>query len=571
MKKVLAQLCESNLAFFANTVLDGPADPPFNKTFLIGQHHETWSNLVNKHDQLCILAPRGHGKSHFFTVAYALWMLSRPDGGDGLIISGSDDQARDQLAKIKEQIDTNPRLQHLRPLPGASAVGSGKWSEHHIKVANGRELRAKGFMTKIRGGHPRWIVLDDVVNEESAFSDIQREKMTHFFFSVVYNMKHTSKINFVVVGTPQHASDLYGILQKNPEFHFEKFQAITYRDADGKEIKRENFDKKLGHTENALWPEVMPVSELNRIKRTSGELVFARERQCDVVNDDASLFPLSLFRAPEVLVPSVKLGLPADYWDRMGIHTRYIGVDFAISTSVGADFTCLFVVGLDKYGNRWIIDIIRDRGLDFQDQLHMIHEAYNKYQPQMVYMESNQFQRIFGDELIRTSDIPLRQVVTGSEKHSLEKGLPSLRVLLENRKYRIPRGDAASIEKTDIWIEEMRSHTFTRGKVRSTGDHDDTAMACFVAEKAINDSAFSFSFGEDEEDQEAYDEMIRDLYAPDTDPDQDGTVPTAEGRHPRYGGDITGFSDGYGSGTPGEPKINEGSPMAADLLAGLVF
>ena len=86
-------------------------------------------------------------------------------------------------------------------------------------------------------------------------------------------------------------------------------------------------------------------------------------------------------------------------------------------------------------------------------------------------------QRIFGDELIRTSDLPIKKFHTGVQKHSLDKGVPSLRVLLENGKFRIPRGDARSVELTDIWIDEMRSFTWHDGKLASVGGHDDTVMA----------------------------------------------------------------------------------------------
>lgn len=52
---------------------------------------------------------------------------------------------------------------------------------------------------------------------------------------------------------------------------------------------------------------------------------------------------------------------------------------------------------------------------------------------------------------------------------------------LENGKWRIPRGDARSIEETDTWIGEMGAIGWINGKVQSVGTHDDTVMACFPA------------------------------------------------------------------------------------------
>ena len=70
-------------------------------------------------------------------------------------------------------------------------------------------------------------------------------------------------------------------------------------------------------------------------------------------------------------------------------------------------------------------------------------------------------------------------------------------MLLENQKFRIPRGDAHSVEMTDVWIDEMRNHTFQMGKVVSIGAHDDTAMACWLCDQAVRLGGFSWSFGDD--------------------------------------------------------------------------
>ena len=478
-------MARSNLAFFAQEMLSGPPEAPFLNRFLIGAHHEEWADLINDHPQLCVLAPRGHGKSQFFTVAYVIWEAFRNPGQEALILSGSEEQAIDQLSKIKDEVETNPALSFLRPKK------ANTWAKKDIEFGNGFRVRARGFMTKVRGAHPHFIVLDDVVNEESAFSDQMRSKVEHFFFSAIFNMKHTANVKFRIVGTPQHQQDLYGILSEREGFHFQRFQAIT----NGK----------------ALWPEVLPLPELLKIKRTVGELVFARERQCEVVNDDASVFPLSLFLQPGVLRPELKLGLPGQYWDQAGVYMRYMGIDFAISTSQGADFTVIFVMGVDPQGTRWVIDIIRDKGLGFQEQLSMIRDAQAKYQCQMIYCESNQMQSIFGDELVRTTDLPIRKVITGSEKHSLERGLPSLRVLHEQQKYRVPRGDARSLELTDEWMKEMQSFTFKRGRIKSTGRHDDIGMANYICERAVKESDFSFCFGEQPGDAEALEEMMYDI------------------------------------------------------------
>jgi intein/homing endonuclease len=290
--------------------------------------------------------------------------------------------------------------------------------------------------------------------------------------------------------TPFHKSDLYASLKENPEYHFQKYQAI---DDSGK----------------ALWPDRYSASLLARRRAEIGAIRFTREFLCEPVSDDMSLFPGALFRGEPVEQFQLTLGMPKEFWDSLGVQI-YVGVDFAMSSSVQADYTVIWVMGTDKFGNRWVIDIIRKKGLPYQEQLSLINEVGRRYDPALIFLESNQMQRIFGDELIRLTDLPIKEFTTGVQKNSLDKGVPSLRVLLENKKFRIPRGDRRSIEETEVWIDEMRSFTWAEGKLQSVGGHDDTVMGCWICDQAIRHGGFAFTFG-DEYNKSPSREEIADL------------------------------------------------------------
>lgn len=510
--EILAELAQESCAFFASQYLQGPPEAPYNGRFLIGEHHEEWSDAVAEHARLCVLAPRDHGKSFFFNMAYPIWQAQKHPNRKGYVFSGSQPQAEEILADIALEIETNPLLKHLNP-----SVKTGRWSSTRIVLANGHKIYARGYGTKVRGAHPIWIVCDDVLNDDSMYSDLVRRKSIEYFYSAITNMIVPGG-QIIVVGTPFHQQDLYGDLSRNNEYEFKRYRALS-------EEKDEEGARILGPDgkpiERALWPERYPVPALHARRREIGQTRFSREQLCQPVSDDASLFPLNYFRGEPVEQFHFKLGSPAKWWDQMGITQRFMGVDFAISTNVGADYTVIWVMGLDKVGNRWVIDIIRDKGLPFETQKSLIRNAALKYDPQLIFLESNQMQRIFHDDLLRTTDLPIRPVHTGENKHHLEKGMPSLRVLLENQKLRIPRGDDYSRDMTDIWIDEMRNHTFQGGRVVSVGEHDDCAMAFYICEQALRQGTFGFSFREEEGDDEAYREVMTGLPAPGVEWEED--------------------------------------------------
>jgi len=443
----------------------------------------TYALSVPEHCTYCANEIINHN-TYFFDYGYPLWKATTMPGSIGYIFSATAPQAERILEDIKDEIIRNPELRYLKPDVNGK---HNRWSARYIRLTNGSRIYARGFGTKVRGAHPHWLVVDDGLNDETIYSETTRKKEIEYFKTAISNMIVPGG-QIIVVGTPFHAQDLYADLAENEEYHFAKYQAI---------------DKN----EQALWPERYDKERLEAKKREIGSICFTREFLCEPIADDMSLFPKSLFRGQQVEEFNLTLGMEKKFWEQAGISI-YMGVDFALSSSVQADFTVIWTMGVDGFGNRWIIDIQRQRGLPYQEQLSLINQVARKYEPGLIFLEANQMQRIFGEELIRTSDLPIKQFTTGVEKHSLEKGVPSLRVLLENAKFRIPRGDARAIELTDIWIDEMNCFTWHDGKLQSVGGHDDMVMACWICDQAIRRGGFSFTFGEEEDDGLSLDEFL---------------------------------------------------------------
>jgi len=78
------------------------------------------------------------------------------------------------------------------------------------------------------------------------------------------------------------------------------------------------------------------------------------------------------------------------------------------------------------------------------------------------------------------------------EYRQLEKRLNSINNVLGEKT------NISEDELIDQWIYEMHGFTFAQGKMLSTAEHDDLAMACWLCEQAINSVGFDFSFGDEE-------------------------------------------------------------------------
>lgn len=464
-------LLRSDLSYFAEEILD----------MEVSHHHKTWSHLVGRHKKLCIEAPRDHGKSYMFSFAYAIWrayfnwipamppgvlMKSIPRISVGYIFSNTQDQAIKLLALVKEEIEANPKLQHLIP------YDKSIWSKTEIKLSNRAQIRARGWGQSVRGAHPVWIVCDDVLNDETIYSEVTRTKQVDYFFSAVTPMLVPNG-QLAVVGTPFHQEDLYQRLNENKAYHFYRSPAI---DEHG----------------NALWPTRYTKKALMDRKEEVGSTRFAREYLCLPISDESSLFPEKILA--QCYDHQYEMPTFATVQDRKELRI-YTGVDLAMSSTVGADFTVITTIGVDQFKNRWLLDIRRKKGLSMMEQLREIDDVNRNFRPIKVLIEDNAFQRIFRDELIRNTDIPVEGfTTTAHKKNALDRGVPSLQIMFENKKFVIPRKTQRCRDITDKLINELKCFTWVDGKLQGLGAHDDCVMSLWLANEACASHGFNFSF-----------------------------------------------------------------------------
>jgi len=92
-----------------------------------------------------------------------------------------------------------------------------------------------------------------------------------------------------------------------------------------------------------------------------------------------------------------------------------MGVDLAISTKDGADYTAAVVLAKHADGRTWVRDAARVRA-GFQDVLAFIRAMAAKHGPQAISVEQVQYQAAVVSELLRTTDLPVKGVRPDRDK-----------------------------------------------------------------------------------------------------------------------------------------------------------
>lgn len=467
-----------NLTYFITSVMPD---------FQLSWHHLEWGDLVHRYRKLCIEAARDHGKSFYFSNAYAAWQLykyARPKGtifsarptksnsNRGYLFSFSLQQSVDLMEILKGTIESNDILrQRLFP----DSKQSGAWASTNIVCKNGARLTCKGFGSSVRGAHPFWIVVDDGLKDNVIYSQLQRQKSIDYFHSVIMNMLVPGG-QIIVVGTPFHASDLYGDLKSKKGWFVIEYPAIF---PDGR----------------ILWPQRWSFFDLLDKRASQGNIIFSRENLCRPITNEASIFPLKVLERSLLRMENYVLVRNRDDFP-MKFNKVVTGCDFAISANVGSDYTVFTTWGVDdETGERWLLNFHRQKGMTFNEQMQVLRGINVRFRPDTMILEQNTFQQIFVQESDRQG-LPVVGHTTGIDKYDLKTGWPGLAIDFERGKIHIPVGDDYSRNVKDLIFSDLGSVAFTDKGLESVGEHDDISSSFWLAKLGANliTTGFKYTF-----------------------------------------------------------------------------
>lgn len=465
----------NNITYFITSVL-----PDFQMSY----HHLEWGDLVHHHNKLCIEAARDHGKSYYFSNAYAIWQLyrysppkrqfsrrpSKANSNRGFLFSFSLQQAVDLIEILKGTIES---IDILRERLMPSNTREGAWASTNIVCKNGARLTGKGFGSSVRGAHPYWTIVDDGLKDNVIYSQLQRQKSIDYFHSVIMNMLVPGG-QIIVVGTPFHANDLYGDLKTKKGWFVIEYPAIF---PDGR----------------ILWPQRWCFKDLIDKKNTQGNIIFSRENLCRPIVSDSSIFPLDILKRSLVRMENYTLVRNRDDFPKKFSKVT-TGADFAISSNVGADYYCFTTFGVDEENAMWLLDIQIGKGKTYDEQLQILKGINVRFRPDVMVFESNVFQQIFTEGATKYG-MPVVPHNTGVEKNDLSKGWCQLAVMFERGQFHIPVGDKYSCDMKDMIFEQLGSVAFTdKGGLASVGGHDDICSSIWLATLGRNISSTGFKF-----------------------------------------------------------------------------
>jgi len=134
-----------------------------------------------------------------------------------------------------------------------------------------------------------------------------------------------------------------------------------------------------------------------------------------------------------------------------------------------------------------LIYALNQKGMGSSAQKRQIILLNNRFRPDLIELEGNNFQRMFEAELKEMrDDIPIKTFMTTRQKK--ESMFMSLLMAFEQGRIKTPWGDEKSKEMTrELETQLSRFGMQKNGRLESVGAHDDLAMSLALANWATKE------------------------------------------------------------------------------------
>lgn len=448
--------------------------------FRLGWRNIEWSNLTQLYPWSCYLCARASGKSYQWSYAFILWRLwsyTRPtayrqDTTDNAnrketcYITNTFTLAKVQIAKVTEEIEANDLIKEkLNPYNKAS-IG-----ETAIKTETGSTLHVRGKDSMIRGLHVGACLCDDMPDESSLYSDEQREKLKELLKGTIEPIVEPYGY-FLVTGTPYSSApnELYQILKADKRFYCFEYPILF---PDGR----------------PLAPDRYTFEQILAKKEELGTIVFNREYLVVPISDTSTIFPYEYLMRSVIGMETIRFASSIDDFP-FKLTRVHIGVDFAVSGNIGADYTVYSVWGKDAMDNYYLLYYYRKRGMSHNEQVDKIVQLDRLFHPNKIRCEANGFQSILSG-LAKERGLKNIEPFTTTEgnKKDLYTGLPSLSAMFERGQIKCPYAIGETRQAVDLMFGEFSSITFRsdNGKLEAASGHDDVVMSSFISLNSLRE------------------------------------------------------------------------------------
>lgn len=337
------------------------------KKFNVKPHHELIASTLEKivigeGGNTIINIPPRHSKTQMLQ-SFIEWTQGLYPDSNTIYASYSQNLA----TSVSENIRNNINSEWYRQIFGDIKIDKTISSKHYWRVKRGKQdgsfiaaptqgqITGRGAGVSGANRYSGALIVDDPLKPKDANSEVERNKVNTFFSETLFSRANNPLVPTIILMQRLHQDDPTGYLLNNQPDEWEHINIPAINDKG-----------------EALWPEVMPIEKLDKLRKLSTG-TFMTQYQQEPVSAEGNLFPIDLFNVVDKK-PSL---------DNASI---IIGTDFAVTDSANADYTVFAVMAFTADGV-YVLDMYRA-----QSQTDIwVRELVNlveKWSPEWIFVES---------------------------------------------------------------------------------------------------------------------------------------------------------------------------------------
>lgn len=299
-----------------------------------------------------------------------------------LFMTSSDDMAKGFGTTVRTTLQESERHQEVfpdarcRPNPRRGWSGDGLYLRGTPISSKDPAYKAVGFGMSVMGARANGIILDDVLDQKQAESEIEQEKAINYYTKTVVPRLNTLNGWLLAVMTRFAEADLGGRLIKLAETSGDWMIVRTPMEAEDND--------PMGRTPGELlWPEQFPPEFVAAVKKSMTIAEYGLVYQADPTGVSGDIFTSEQYFKP----------LPENFWQEIFVHPRSFtgqAVDLAFSKNKRTAFTVIMTYLVDQYFNMYLLHIDRAR-YQVKDSEERLKELIRITKPLITVIETENF------------------------------------------------------------------------------------------------------------------------------------------------------------------------------------
>lgn len=349
--------------------------------------HTYWNRAVQDvierkipQNKVLILAPPNSAKSTWNSLIRPCHYLGQHPDHNVLFMTSSDDMAKTFGGSVRMTLQESERHAEVFPDSRCRPHRSRGWSGDGLYLrgtpiaSKDPAYKAVGFGMSVMGARANGIILDDVLDQKQAESEIEQKKAIDYYTKTVVPRLNTQSGWLLAVMTRFAQGDLGGHFIKLAEQSGDWLILRTPMEAEQ--------DDPMGRAPGeSLWPEQFPPEFIAATKKSMSIAEYDLVYQADPTGIAGDIFTHEQYFK----------SLPPNFWQE--IFPRCFtaqAVDLAFSKNKRTCFTIILTYAVDEHFNLYILHVDRAR-YHVKDAEERLKELIRITRPLVTVIETDNF------------------------------------------------------------------------------------------------------------------------------------------------------------------------------------